>query len=166
MFLVNYAGCVSCKSFFKLFKVCEEVPSFQLYPSFQLDLKKRALKRFQQAARKVHTHHKSLWGTCTNADMREHFCRCTNTYMHTSAAHLACPSGGRSRPCSCVPWAQPGMNSSHYTVCLIFFTVSFSRYGLFQEVNTHTQPQYLTFSRIYGKSFSSIDRKLDLNMNI
>lgn len=43
------------KSFYKIFKVCKEVPSFQLYPSLQLDLEKRALKQFQQGARKVHT---------------------------------------------------------------------------------------------------------------
>ncbi|CAF94167.1 unnamed protein product [Tetraodon nigroviridis] len=38
---------------FEAGQVYEDVPTFQLYPSFQLDLKKRAIKRFQQAARKV-----------------------------------------------------------------------------------------------------------------
>ncbi|XP_056882980.1 cilia- and flagella-associated protein 221 isoform X2 [Takifugu flavidus] len=38
---------------FEAGQVCKEVPSFQLYPSLQLDLEKRALKQFQQGARKV-----------------------------------------------------------------------------------------------------------------
>lgn len=90
-----------------------------------------------------YTHHKS----CKVSEVHLQMHTCVNIFkeaqIHTCIHHRhtwAAPQESWSRPCSRVPLAQPGINSSHYTVCLIFFTVR----RLFQkEPSSHTHPQYV-----------------------
>lgn len=81
----------------------EETPSFQFYPSFRWELRQRAFRLFQQAARKVYT---SMYCLVT-----EVMHTCMSIYWDAQHIHTFLSPSGEG--CSRVPLVQPCINSSH-----------------------------------------------------
>lgn len=111
---------VGCKCPRQLFQACEGAPSFQFYSSFHFELRRRVLKLFQQAARKVRSAKSTryMWKTHTRARAFSQMHKYIHTYTtHTFFPHFAKREGLSLWPC---PFSPAMCEHLTLYVCYVF----------------------------------------------